>query len=90
MNKNDLVKSIAKSANISKVVAERGLNGMLSTISNAIECGERVTLAGFGSFSLVKRAPRLGRNPKTGEPVEIPSRRSVRFNPGSKLVQKIR
>ncbi len=90
MNKNDLVESIASSANISKVAAERGLNGMLNTITNAIEGGERVTLVGFGSFSLVNRAPRLGRNPKTGEAVSIPSRRAVRFNPGKKLIQKIR
>ncbi len=90
MNKSDLVASIAQSAKISKVAAERGLNGMLSTITTAIEDGERVTVVGFGSFSLVDRAPRLGRNPKTGESVRIPSRRAVKFNPGKELVQKIR
>jgi len=90
MNKSDLVNSIAKSANISKVAAERGLNGMLSSITNAIEDGERVTLVGFGSFSLVDRAPRLGRNIKTGETVQIPSRQAVRFVPGKKLVNRLR
>jgi len=89
MNKNDLVQSIASAANISKVAAEKGLNGMLSTMTNAMEEGERVTLVGFGSFSIVERAPRLGRNPKTGEPVPIPPRRAVKFRPGKELVQKV-
>lgn len=89
MNKNDLIKSIAQSANISKVAAERGLNGMLQTMSNAMEGGERVTLVGFGSFSIVERAPRLGRNPRTGEEVRIPSRRGVKFRPGKELVERI-
>jgi len=89
MNKNDLIKSIAQSANISKAAAERGLNGMLQTMSNAMEGGERVTLVGFGSFSIVERAPRLGRNPRTGEDVRIPSRRGVKFRPGKELVRRI-
>ncbi len=89
MNKNDLVQSIASAAKISKVAAERGLNGMLSTMTSAMEEGERVTLVGFGSFSIVERAPRLGRNPKTGEPVPIPPRRAVKFRPGKELVQKV-
>ncbi len=89
MNKNDLVQSIASAAKISKVAAEKGLNGMLSTMTNAMEEGERVTLVGFGSFSIVERAPRLGRNPKTGEPVPIPPRRAVKFRPGKELVQKV-
>ncbi len=89
MNKSDLVESIARSANISKSAAERGLNGMLQTMAGAIEEGERVTLVGFGSFSVIERAPRLGRNPKTGEEIPIPSRRSVRFRPGKKLVRNL-
>ena len=89
MNKNDLIKSIASSANISKVAAEKGLNGMLSTMAEAMEEGERVTLVGFGSFSIVERAPRLGRNPKTGESVPIPPRKAVKFRPGKELSQKV-
>jgi DNA-binding protein HU-beta len=89
MNKSDLVQSIAKSANISKVAAERGLNSMLQTMSNAMEEGERVTVVGFGSFCVVDRAPRLGRNPRTGEEVPIPSRRGIRFRPGKELIQRI-
>jgi len=89
MNKEDLVQSLASAANISKVAAEKGLNGLLSSMTDAIEEGERVTLVGFGSFSLVDRAPRLGRNPKTGETVPIPPRRAVKFRPGKELVQRV-
>jgi DNA-binding protein HU-beta len=89
MNKSDLVDSIATAANISKSAAERGLNGMLTTMASAMEEGERVTLVGFGSFSVVDRAPRLGRNPKTGEKVPIPQRRGIRFRPSKELSGKV-
>ncbi len=89
MNKNDLIETIASSARISKAAAERGLNGMLTMMSTAMKGGERVTLAGFGSFTVVDRAPRTGRNPKTGEVVPIPSRKAVRFRPGKHLSQKL-
>ena len=89
MNKSDLVDSLAKAANISKVAAERGLNTMLTSMTSAIQEGERVTLVGFGSFSLVERAPRVGRNPKTGEPVHIPPRLAVKFRPGKELAEKL-
>ena len=89
MNKNDLIKSIAQSAQISRVTAEMGLNGLLSALEAAMKEGQRVTLVGFGSLSVVDRAPRTGRNPKTGETVPIPSRRVVRFRPGKELADKI-
>ncbi|WP_448874164.1 HU family DNA-binding protein [Desulfobulbus propionicus] len=89
MNKNDLIESIAHSAQISKIAAERGLNGLLSTLSAAMQEGKRVTLVGFGSFSVVARAPRTGRNPKTGETVPIPPRRVVKFRPGKELSVKV-
>ncbi|MBM9537235.1 HU family DNA-binding protein [Desulfobulbus alkaliphilus] len=89
MNKSDLVRSIARSAHISKDAAERGLNGLLATLAVAMQEGKRVTLSGFGSFSVVDRAPRTGRNPKTGEAVPIPSRRVVKFRPGRELAVKV-
>lgn len=88
MNKLDLVKTISQSANISKAEAERGLVGLLQTMKDAIEVGERINLVGFGSFSVIDRAARVGRNPKTGEQVAIPSRRSVKFCPGQELKEK--
>lgn len=89
MNKSDLVKSMASAARISRRAAEKGLNGLLSSMAEAMEEGERVTLVGFGSFSIVRRAKRLGRNPKTGEVIPIPSRKVVKFRPGKDLTEKI-
>ena len=89
MNKNDLIASIAHSAQISKNAAQKGLNGLLSTLLSAMKDGRRVTLLGFGSFSVVDRAPRTGRNLKTGEPVPIPQRRVVKFRPAKDLSIKI-
>jgi len=90
MNKNDLIESIADSAQISKELAARGLDGLLATLRSAMRNGKRVRLLGFGSFSVVERAPRTGRNPKTGEIVPIPPRRVVRFRPGKELLQKFK
>ncbi len=89
MNKSDLIESIAGAAEISKAAAERGLNSMLSMMSTAMQGGERVTLAGFGSFTVVDRAARTGRNPKTGELVPIPSRKAVKFRAGRNLSEKL-
>jgi DNA-binding protein HU-beta len=89
MNKKDLIRSIAESAQVSRTTAERGLNGLLAALESAMKEGQRVTVVGFGSFSVVERAPRTGRNPKTGEMVPIPSRRVVRFRPGKELAEKI-
>ncbi|MBV5317123.1 MAG: HU family DNA-binding protein [Desulfobulbaceae bacterium] len=90
MNKNDLIESIANSAQISKISAARGLNGLLSTLRSAMQNGKQVRLLGFGSFSVVERASRTGRNPKTGESIPIPPRRVVRFRPGKELSLKIK
>lgn len=88
MNKDDLIKSIANSAKISKTSAAAGLNGLLSTLRSAMQNGKQVRLLGFGSFSVVERASRIGRNPKTGEVVPIPPCRVVRFRPGKELALK--
>ncbi len=89
MNKLDLIKTLADSAEISQAEAERGLLGLLQTMKNAIAVGERINLVGFGSFSVIDRAPRVGRNPKTGEQLTIPSRRRIKFCPGRELKEKV-
>ncbi|MCL2458055.1 MAG: HU family DNA-binding protein [Desulfobulbus sp.] len=89
MNKKDLIASIAESANISKKAAARSLDGMLTILLAAIKERKRVTLTGFGSFTTMEWAPRIGRNPQTGETVSIPSCRVVKFRPGKKLSRKI-
>lgn len=85
MNKSDLIEAIASQAEISKAVAEKALNGMISAVTNALHQGDSVTLVGFGCFYVGERAARNGRNPKTGEVIKIPAARSPKFRPGKAL-----
>ncbi len=89
MNKGELVASIAKAGVMTKVRAERVLNNILANMSDAMEKGERVTIAGFGSFRVVERATQKGRNPQTGQAIEIPAHNVVKFRPGKKLYGRV-
>jgi DNA-binding protein HU-beta len=85
MNKLDLVEAVAKSADISKAAAERALDGALSAIKASLKKGTSVTLVGFGTFRVGKRAARTGRNPRTGEPIKIKAARVPKFSAGKAL-----
>jgi len=85
MNKGDLVEKVAKECDLSKAAAEKALNSILDAISDAMAAGDKVTLIGFGTFSVSNRAAREGRNPQTGETMKIPARKVVKFKAGSKL-----
>ncbi len=85
MNKTELVEYIAKSADISKASALRSLDAVLEAITETLKKGETVTLVGFGTFSVNERASRAGRNPRTGEVIQIESARSPKFKPGKVL-----
>ena len=89
MNKKELVESMAESADISKAAAEKALNGMLMTISEALSKGDKVTLVGFGTFSTVKRTERQAKNPRTGAMIKIPAKTVAKFKPGSKLTDAV-
>ena len=89
MNKKELVESMAEAADISKAAAEKALNGMLMTISEALSKGDKVTLVGFGTFSTVKRTERKAKNPRTGAMIKIPAKTVAKFNPGSKLTDAV-
>ncbi len=90
MNKGELVESMANAAGISKAAAERALTGLLDSISGALAKGDKVTLVGFGTFSVSKRSARQGRNPQTGAAINIPARKVARFKPGSKLADAVK
>ena len=85
MNKKELIESIADAAEISKAAAEKALNGTLAAIAEALKKGDRVTLVGFGTFSVSKREARKGRNPQTGAEIKIPAKNIAKFKAGSKL-----
>ncbi len=89
MNKAQLVEKMAASAGISKNAAERALNGFIEAVTEALQQGDKVTLIGFGTFSVVERKARQGRNPQTGEVIEIPAKKVVKFKPGSRLSEGI-
>ena len=89
MNKGELIASIAKAGVMTKVKAEIALNNVLNNMAEAMEKGERVTLAGFGSFRVVERAAQKGRNPQTGQAIVIPAHNVVKFRPGKKLYEKV-
>jgi len=90
MNKGDLVEKVAKECDLSKAAAEKALNSILDAISDAVATGDKVTLVGFGTFSVSNRAAREGRNPQTGETMKIPARKVVKFKAGSKLADAVK
>ena len=85
MNKSELIEAIAKSADVSKAAAEKALDGTLSAITTTLKKGSSVTLVGFGTFKVGKRAARTGRNPRTGEPIKIKAARVPKFSAGKAL-----
>jgi DNA-binding protein HU-beta len=89
MNKVDLVAEMAQSAEISKAAAERALVGALDAIGAALQSGEKVSLAGFGSFLVAQREAREGRNPATGKKIRIPAKKVVKFKPAAKLAGEV-
>jgi len=85
MNKGDLVEKVAKDCDLSKAAAEKALDSVLAAITDAVAAGDKVTLIGFGTFSVTERAAREGRNPQTGKKIKIAARKVVKFKAGSKL-----
>ncbi len=85
MNKSELIESIAQAADISKAAAERALDGTVSAITSSLKQGGMVTLVGFGTFYVGERAARSGRNPRTGETIEIKASRVPKFRAGKAL-----
>lgn len=90
MNKKELVEAMAGAADISKAAAEKALNGMLMSVTEALAEGDKVTLVGFGTFSTVKRAARQAKNPQTGAVIQIPAKTAAKFKPGSKLAEAVK
>lgn len=85
MNKQDLIKDIAERGEFTKADAETALKAVQGAIAAVLVNGDKITLPGFGTFKVVETAARTGRNPQTGEPVEIPAKRKIKFNPTQAL-----
>ncbi|MCK9529754.1 MAG: HU family DNA-binding protein [Hydrogenophaga sp.] len=85
MNKSELVDVVAEGADISKAAAARAVDAMVEAISGALKKGDQVSLVGFGTFVVRERAARSGRNPKTGETIEIAASKVPTFKAGKGL-----
>lgn len=85
MNKSELIDAIAKSADISKAAAGRALDGTVAAVKAALKKGGMVTLVGFGTFYIGKRAARSGRNPRTGATIKIKAAKVPKFRAGKAL-----
>ncbi|BAO56469.1 MULTISPECIES: HU family DNA-binding protein [Nonlabens] len=89
MNKTDLIEGMAESAGISKAAAKKALESFLGNVEKSLKKGDRVSLVGFGSFSVSKRAAREGRNPQTGKTIKIAAKKVVKFKAGSDLQKAV-
>jgi DNA-binding protein HU-beta len=89
MNKAELVNSLAERTGLTKTKSNEVVDTLVSVISETLKDGDKVTLVGFGTFTTTQRDARKGRNPKTGETLEIPAKRVAKFKPGSELTKSV-
>ncbi|MDX1764325.1 MAG: HU family DNA-binding protein [bacterium] len=85
MTKAELIEKMATDSKITKAAAGKALDSFTTHVTKSLKRGKRVTLVGFGSFSVVKRKARMGRNPKTGESIKIKAKKVAKFSPGKAL-----
>lgn len=85
MTKADLIDGLANKLGLNKNEAEKAVNIVLDDVINALKQGDRVNISGFGTFSVSTRQARVGRNPKSGESIQISASRSAKFKPGKQL-----
>ena len=89
MNKAELIAHIADEAGITKTQANSAIDSFVDVVAKTLKKGDKVTLVGFGTFTVSKRAARNGRNPQTGEAIKIKARKVARFKPGKDLSSKL-
>lgn len=85
MNKNDLISRVSENADLTKADAAKAVDAFLEAISESLQSGQEVRLVGFGTFAVANRAATEGRNPRTGEKIQIPATRLPKFKPGKGL-----
>jgi DNA-binding protein HU-beta len=90
MTKIELVTEIANEVGITKSQAEKAVDGFVSAVSDALASGDKITLVGFGTFSVGERSQREGRNPRTGEKLTIPASKAVKFKAGKTLSEMVK
>jgi DNA-binding protein HU-beta len=89
MTKSDLIERLAAKAELTRPRAEELVDFLLDNMTDALKRGEKVNISGFGTFTVSARKARTGRNPKTGEPIDIPASRSAKFKAGKTLKEAL-
>ncbi|MBQ6380195.1 MAG: HU family DNA-binding protein [Clostridia bacterium] len=90
MNKKDLIKAVAEASALTNKDAEKAINALTAAITDALKNGEKVQLVGFGTFEVRERAAKQGRNPRTGEAMEIPASKLPAFRAGQALKDAVK
>ena len=90
MNKTELIDHIAKTADISKAASSRALDALIGAVKTTLKKNGTVTLVGFGTFSVGKRAARTGRNPQTGKAIKIAAKKVAKFKAGAALAKAVK
>jgi len=90
MNKAELVENVASQTGLTKKTSREAVGAMTSVVTDALARGEKVTLVGFGTFQVMERKTRTGRNPQTGQSIQIPARKAPKLRPGKGLRGRIR
>ena len=89
MNKGELVEQVSNWAGLTKKASREAVDAMASVITDTLARGEKVTLVGFGTFKVMQRKARTGRNPQTGQSIQIPAKKVPRFRPGKDLKDRV-
>ncbi|MBB4210225.1 DNA-binding protein HU [Rhodothalassium salexigens] len=89
MNKNDLIAAVSEMTDLSKADAGKAVDAVFDTITNTLKSGDEVRLVGFGTFSVSQRAASEGRNPRTGETIQIPASKQPKFKAGKALKDSV-
>ena len=90
MNKSELISAIATEAKISKTDAKKALDAFIAVTGETLKKGDKITLVGFGTFSVDKKPARTGRNPRTKAAIKIPAKTVAKFKPGSELSELVK
>jgi len=90
MNKADLVEEVSAGTGLTKRASSEAIGAVTDSITDALARGEKVTLVGFGTFRVVTRKTRTGRNPQTGQTIQIPAKKAPKFRPGKSLRDRVK
>ena len=89
MNKQELIDAIAAESGLSKKDSKEALDALVKTVGETLKKGDNIALVGFGSFTVIQKAARTGKNPQTGKPIQIAAKKAVKFKPGKELAEGV-